>query len=258
MWSRMSDGVCVWGCRIIALKHKVCVGPKANASFVVINQKGIDPLSLDAFVKNGIVGIRRAKKRNLERLPLACGGVGVNSVDDLTPECLGHADLVYEHTLGEDVFTFVEGVANPFSCTVLIKGPNKHTIAQIKEACRDGLRAVKNVLDDKSMIAGAGAFELAASMHLHQYKNSVAGRVKLGVQAFADALLVIPKTLAANSGLDAQDAVIALLEEGMKGQRVGLDIETGKCLLPEAVGIWDNYRVKRSFLHLGYVCVWRM
>jgi T-complex protein 1 subunit zeta len=239
--------------RIVALKHKVCVGDKANASFIVINQKGIDPLSLDTFVKNGIVGIRRAKKRNLERLPLACGGVPVNSCDDLVPEALGWADLCYEHTLGEEVYTFVEGVRNPFSCTVLVKGPNPHTIAQIKEACRDGLRAVKNVLDDQSVIPGAGAFEVAASVHLHKYKMEVPGRVKLGVAAFADALLCIPKTLAANSGLDAQDAIIALLEEAGKGNRVGIDIETGKCLLPEAVGIWDNFRVKKSFLHLGYV-----
>lgn len=49
--------------RIVALKHQVCVGANANAGFVVINQKGIDPLSLDAFVKNGIIGIRRAKRR---------------------------------------------------------------------------------------------------------------------------------------------------------------------------------------------------
>lgn len=239
--------------KIIELKNKVCSGANANAGFVVVNQKGIDPLSLDAFVKNGIIGIRRAKRRNMERIPLACGGFAVSSVEELTPESLGRADVVYEHVLGEDVYTFIEGVQNPFSCTILIKGPNKHTIAQIKDAVRDGLRAVKNVLDDLSVVAGAGAFETAASIFLHKYKNEVAGRAKLGVAAFADALLIIPKTLAANSGLDAQDATIALLEDGMKGAKVGIDIETGKCLLPEAVGIWDNFRVKRQFLHLGSV-----
>jgi T-complex protein 1 subunit zeta len=239
--------------KIIALRNQVCVGENKDAGFIVINQKGIDPLALDAFVKNNMVGIRRAKKRNLERLPLACGGIAINSVEDMTPECLGHADLVYEHTLGEEVYTFIEGVRNPFSCTVLIKGPNKHTIAQIKEACRDGLRAVANVLHDKSVVAGAGAFELATSVHLHEYKNEVTGRAKLGVAAFADALLFIPKTLAANSGIDAQDALICLLEEAMKGNRVGLDIESGKCLMPEEIGIWDNHRVKRQFLTLGSI-----
>eukprot|EP00455_Lapot_gusevi_P024654 TRINITY_DN2571_c0_g1_i1.p1 TRINITY_DN2571_c0_g1~~TRINITY_DN2571_c0_g1_i1.p1 ORF type:complete len:534 (+),score=231.43 TRINITY_DN2571_c0_g1_i1:91-1692(+) len=238
--------------KIIELKNRVCA-ENPGSSFVIVNQKGIDPLSLDALVRAGIVGIRRAKRRNMERIPLACGGYAINSVDDLTPECLGRADLVYEHVLGEEVYTFIEGVTNPFSCTILIKGPNKHTIAQIKDAVRDGLRAVKNVLEDKSVVAGAGAFEVATSIALHHYKNEVSGRAKLGVAAFADALLVIPKTLASNSGLDSQDAVISLLEEAMKGNRVGLDVETGRCLLPESVGIWDNHRVKRQFLHLGSV-----
>jgi T-complex protein 1 subunit zeta len=82
----------------------------------------------------------------MERLVLACGGNAVNSVDDLTVEDLGFAEEVYEHQLGDEKYTFVEGVPHPFSCTILIKGPNEHTISQIKEAIRDGLRAVSNTL----------------------------------------------------------------------------------------------------------------
>lgn len=110
----------------------------------------------------------------------------MNSVDDLTPECLGHAGLVYEHTLvrlfffwggsifylsvhktvkfklfkikmilmlqpclqGEEKYTFIEKCGNPRSVTLLVKGPNKHTLTQIKDAVRDGLRAVKNAIED--------------------------------------------------------------------------------------------------------------
>lgn len=82
----------------------------------------------------------------------------------------------------------------------MIKGPNEHTIAQVKDAIRDGLRAVKNAIEDKGVIPGAGAFEVAAYNHLTTYKDQVTGKAKLGVQAFADALLVIPKTLAENCG----------------------------------------------------------
>lgn len=56
-------------------------------------------MSLDMLAKEGIVGLRRAKRRNMERLSLACGGIAMNSVDDLTPDCLGSAGLVYEHVL---------------------------------------------------------------------------------------------------------------------------------------------------------------
>lgn len=131
-----------------------------------MNQKGIDPICLDLFAKEGIVGIRRCKRRNMERLVKACGGNAVNSVDDLTPEDLGYCELLREHTLGEDKFTFIEGCKNPTSCTILIKGPNEHTIAQVKDAIRDGLRAVKNTIEDRCVVPGAGAFEIAAYTNL--------------------------------------------------------------------------------------------
>ena len=112
-----------------------------------MNQKGIDPIALDMLAKEGIVALRRAKRRNMERLSLACGGYAVNSLDDVTPDCLGYAGKVYEQTLGEDKFTFVEDVAHPHSCTILLKGPNAHTIAQLKDAVRDGMRAVVNSIE---------------------------------------------------------------------------------------------------------------
>jgi len=132
-------------------------------------------------------------------------------VDDLTPSILGWAGLVYEHTLGEEKFTFIEEVKDARSVTLLIKGPNPHTIQQIQDALRDGLRAVKNAIEDEALIPGAGAFEVSCSAHLSgTVKKSAKGRVKMGVQAFADALLVIPKTLAQNGGFDVQDVVVAL------------------------------------------------
>ena len=201
--------------KIVDLKNLVCDqavdSTEKKKNFVVINQKGIDPLSLDILAKNGIVALRRAKRRNMERLQLVCGGVAQNSVDDLTPNVLGWAGTVYEHTLGEEKYTFVEDVKDPKSVTLLIKGPNGHTIQQIQDALRDGLRSVKNALEDDALIPGAGAFEVACSAHLSgTVKKSAKGRVKMGVQAFADALLVIPKTLAQNGGFDVQDVVVAL------------------------------------------------
>jgi len=197
--------------KIIDLKKKLCDG--TNKNFVVINQKGIDPPSLEMLSREGIIGIRRAKRRNMERLPLACGGRGLNSVDDMTVEDLGYAKVVYEVSLGDDKYTFIDGVENPFSCTILIKGPNDYSIAQTKDAIRDGLRAITNTINDKAVIAGAGAFEVSASSHLLEWaKTNVSGKAKLGVNAFADALLVIPRTLAENSGLDQQDVLLKVIE----------------------------------------------
>ena len=182
---------------------------------------------------------------------------------------MGWAGLVYEQTLGEEKFTFVEEVKAPKSVTLLIKGPNGHTIQQIQDALRDGLRAVKNAIEDEALIPGAGAFEIACSAHLSGLvKSKAKGRVKMGVQAFADALLVIPKTLAQNGGFDVQDVVIALQvscylvcrckltyqqqylkDQQAEGNTVGVDLQSGEPFDPTVEGIWDNYRVKRQMLH---------
>lgn len=234
--------------KIIELKKAVCDGN--DSSFVIVSQKGIDPLALDMLAKQGIMALRRAKRRNMERLQLACGGTALNSVDDLAPECLGHAGLVYEYSLGEDKFTFVEQVKNPLSCSILIKGPNAHIINQIGDSIRDGLRSVKNTIEDKCLIPGAGAFQVALHDHLvRNFKDTVTGRAKLGIQAFADAMLIVPKTLATNAGLDSQDMTVMLLEEYSKGNIVGLDLSTGDVLDPKLEGIWDNYRVIRHLLN---------
>lgn len=233
--------------KIIDFKRSVCEG--TDNTFVVINQKGIDPLSLDMLAKDGIMALRRAKRRNMERLALSCGGYAMNTVEDLEKNCLGYAGAVYEEVLGEEKFTFVQDVQNPKSCTILIKGPNNHALQQIKDAVRDGLRAVKNALEDECVIPGAGAFEAKAHHSLVAYAKTVKGKARLGIEAFAEALLVIPKTLAVNAGFDQQEAIVALQEEIFEGQTVGLDLKTGQPMVSGDEGVFDTYRVKRALLH---------
>lgn len=251
--------------RVIELKRKVCDENPSSPpkSFVVINQKGIDGPSLEAFAREGIIALRRAKRRNMERLVLACGGNAVNSVDDLEESDLGYAGLVYEHQIEDDKFTFVEQPRHPNSCTVLVTGPNEHTLFQMKDALRDGLKSVTNVLEDGSVVAGAGAFEVAAYARLEEYKKSVSGKARLGVEIFAKALLVIPKVLIENSGLDVQEHLLNLLaghdnanidkKGGDKMTAVGIDLSSGECLSPAMEGIWDNYRVKKQLFNLAPV-----
>ncbi|KAI5361109.1 Putative chaperonin Cpn60/GroEL/TCP-1 family, groEL-like apical domain superfamily [Septoria linicola] len=233
--------------KIVELKKEVC-GTDPNKGFVIINQKGIDPLSLDVLVKNGIFALRRAKRRNMERLQLICGGTAQNSVDDLTPDVLGWAGHVYEHQLGEEKYTFIEEVKEAKSVTILIKGPNAHTITQIKDAVRDGLRSVYNMIVDGSVVPGGGAFQVAAARRLtsDEFAKQVKGKAKWGVAAFADALLVIPKTLAANSGHDIQDCIATLQDEHADGHVAGLDLALGEPMDPEQSGVFDSFRVLRN------------
>ena len=254
---KATDDLCK---KIIDLKREVCdseEGKKNNRHFVVINQKGIDPLSLDMLAREGILGLRRAKKRNAERLILACGGNAVNSFDDLTVKDLGQADLIYEEQLDEEKYTYIEGVKNPQSCTILVRAASGYEIAQIKDAIRDGLRAVKNVFDDESAIPGAGAFEIACSEVLKEFAKSkdVEGKKYYGVNAFAEALLVIPKAVCENSGVDAQESIINAVKAYDENKKLmGVDInDNGKPINPIDHGIFDNYCVKKSLLNISPV-----
>jgi T-complex protein 1 subunit zeta len=174
----------------------------------------------------------------------------------MTPECLGEAGRVYEVTLGDDKFTFVEDCKFPKSCTIVVKGPNEHTIAQLKDAVRDGMRAVVNVCEDEAVVPGGGAWEVAAAAHLHAFANaSVTGKAKLGVRAFADAMLIVPKVLAENSGFDVQETIIKLQEAWAAGgggtaNAVGLDTTTGAPMSPAALGVWDALRVKKQIIQV--------
>jgi T-complex protein 1 subunit zeta len=233
--------------RIVELKEKVCTN---GEGFLLYNQQGIDPNSLDILAKANIMALRRAKRRNMERMPLCFGGYAINSVDDLTPECLGKADLVYEYVLGEEKYTFVESAKNVNSATILIKAAAKHTITQIKDAVYDGLRAVNNAIQDKALVPGAGAFEIAAYTSLLKYKNTIKDKKSFGIQAFADALTVLPKTLAANSGFDQQDVMVKLIHEHAENNLVvGLDLLSGEPINPVDAGIFDNYSVKRQLVN---------
>ena len=254
---KYTDDLCM---KIIELKRKLCdseEGKKANKHFVVINQKGIDPLSLDLLAKDGILALRRAKKRNMERIILACGGNGVNSFDDLTEADLGYCDRVWEESLGDDKYTFIDGVKNPFSCTILVKGPNGYSIAQVKDAVRDGLRAVKNVFDDDGVLPGAASFEIACSDMLKEYSKSVEGKKVFGVNAFSEALLIIPKAICENAGVDPQEAIVNAAKAYRDNKKLmGIDLKNeGKPVNPIDLGIFDNFCVKKSFLNIGPVLV---
>merc|ERR1719400_330338 len=112
-----------------------------------------------------------------------------------------------------------------------MKGPNKHTLTQVKDAVRDGLRAVKNALEDGCVVPGAGAYEVACHAVLKKFLETVKGKARLGIQAYADGLMV------------------KLLEEARDGASVGMDCDTGEACIPKDKGIYDNYRVKRQMVN---------
>ena len=234
--------------KIIDLQQHCCT---TGQSLVIINQKGIDPLSLDVLQQHGILALRRAKRRNMERLQLICGGTAQNSVDTLTKECLGWANKVNVLTLGEDKYTFIEECKHPHACTMLIKGSNDYTIQQVKDAIKDGLQSVVNALQDGCVLVGGGQLQIKLYTYLKQQLEKLGTSQRYGVEAYANALLCIPKTLMRNGGMD-----VSLRMADCLNKQLGMDMERMEMVDCEIEGIYDGYTTVRHALNSsGLICM---
>ena len=189
--------------KIIQIKRMVCKG--GNKGFLVVNQKGIDNISLDLFCREGILALRRTKKKNMERISLLCNAIPVNSSDEIDSMILGFAGIVYEQNIGEEKFTFIENVSNPFSGTILIKGSNVFLRKNTEEIVRNAIKTIKLSMEDNCYVLGGGKLESNGSKHLIHYANQMTGGKKFGILALANALQSIPNTLNENEGQQSVD-----------------------------------------------------
>jgi T-complex protein 1 subunit zeta len=184
--------------KIIQLKRSICKG--GNKNFLLVNQKGIDNISLDLLCREGILGLRRTKKKNMERISILCNAIPVNSTDDIDSTILGFAGIVYEKMIGEEKFTFIENVSNPFSGTILVKGTNAFLRRNTEEIIRDAIKCIKLCFEDHGYLLGGGEIELNASKHLFSYAGKINGEKKFGLLALSKSLTIIPEILSENEG----------------------------------------------------------
>ena len=213
------------------------IGSGAN---VVFCQKGIEDLAQHYLAKAGIFAVRRVKKSDMEKLARATGGKLITNLDEVTTEDLGYAGLVEEKKVGGDNMTFVTGCNNPKAVTILLRGGTEHVVDSVTSALEDALRVVAVSIEDGKLVAGGGSPEVEVALRLQEYAATLEGREQLAVKAYAEALEVIPRTLAENAGLDPIDMLMELRSQHEKGiKTAGLDVFEGK-----VVDMWKNFVVE--------------
>jgi len=223
------------------------VASGANVLFV---QKGIDDLAQHFLAKAGIYTVRRVKKSDMEKLARATGGKVITSIHDIDKDDLGKAGLVEERKVSDEKMTFVEGCENPKSVSIILRGGTEHVVDELDRAMEDALRVVGVALEDKTLVPGGGAPEVDLALRLRAFASTVGGREQLAIESFADAMEVIPKTLAENAGLDQIDSLMALRsahETGMKNS--GLNMETGEPVDMLKQGVLEPIRVKTQAIN---------
>jgi len=210
------------------LKRMVDTVRKSGAN-AVFCQKGIDDLAQHYLAKDGIYAVRRAKKSDMEKLAKATGGKVVTKLDELSKDDLGYAKLVYEKKIGEDEMTFVTGCKNPKAVSILIRGGTEHVVDEVERSLEDATSVVAVAIEDGKVITGGGSSAMEIALTLRDFGPSVGGREQIAIEAFADAMEVIPRTLAENAGLDPIDILIELRKEHKKGNKhAGINVFTGK------------------------------
>ncbi|MHA2270578.1 MAG: thermosome subunit beta [Candidatus Hodarchaeales archaeon] len=219
---------------------------KAAGANVLICQKGIDDLAQHYLAQEKILAVRRVKKSDMEKLAKSTGGRIITTIDELSPEDIGEAGVVFEKKIGDEKLLYIEDCPMPKAVSVVIRGGSKYVTDEAERAIHDSLCVVRDVMEDGQAVAGGGAPEIEMAVRLKEFSESIGGREQLAVEAFADALEIIPKTLAENGGLDAID-ILAQLREGHKkdgNPRIGVDVLAGKTGDLRDLGVIEPLRVK--------------
>ena len=202
---------------------------KKSGADVLICEKGIDDLAQHFLAKEGIYAVRRAKESDMEKLAKATGGKIVVGLDDLSSKDLGFAGIVEERKFGDDKLTFVIDCKNPKAVSVLLRGGTEHVVDELERALHDALSVVKSALEDGKITVGGGAAATEIAMTLRDFAPNVGGREQMAIEAFANAIEVIPKTLAENAGLDPIDMMLEIRSAHKKGKKnAGINVLTGK------------------------------
>ncbi|MBI2084283.1 MAG: TCP-1/cpn60 chaperonin family protein [Candidatus Aenigmarchaeota archaeon] len=226
------------------LKDMVEKVVKSGAN-VLLCQKGIDDVAQHYLAKKGILSCRRVKKSDMEALAKATGGRIISNLDDLSTEDLGYAKVVEERKVAGESMTFVEECKDPKAVTILVRGSTEHVVDEINRSIEDAVGAVASALEEGKIVAGAGSPEAEVSNRLRKFAEKFSGREQLAIKAFADAVEVVPRSLAENGGLDPIDTLVELRAAHEKGNvTYGVDLTNGKISDAFTAGVIEPLKVK--------------
>ena len=198
----------------------------ATGANVVICQKGIDDMAQHYLAKAGVLAVRRVKESDMYKLAKATGARVVTNIEELTSSDLGYADLVEERKVETDKWVFIEGCKDPRAVTILIRGGSQRVVDEADRSIHDAIMVVKDVVENPAIVAGGGSIEAYIAKELRSWANTLSGREQLAAIKFAEALEVIPLTLAENAGMDPIDTMTELRSKQNKGSKwTGVDVK---------------------------------
>ncbi|MCU4741950.1 thermosome subunit alpha [Halobacteria archaeon AArc-m2/3/4] len=215
---------------------------------VLFTTDSVDDRVASFLANEGVLVFDDLNNKDARKIASATGAARVGALDDLADSEFGHADRIRTETYGDEDLVFVEGGAAAEAVTVFVRGGTDHVVDELERTIGDALDVVSTALDSGEVVPGAGATEIAIADRVRSEAAGVEGRKQLAVTAFADALDIIPRTLAANTGQDPIDVLVDLRAAHESEGRAGLvtDGESVEISDPIEHGVVDPADVKRE------------
>jgi len=216
---------------------------------VVICQKGIDDIAQHYLAKYGILAVRRVKESDMSKLSKACGATITTNLEDLTENDLGSAENVHQKKVESDKWVFVEGCRNPKSVSLLLRGGSQRVVDEVDRSMHDALMVVKDVIEKPAIVAGGGSVEAYLAGRINEWADGFEGREQLAIKKFAEALEVIPLTIAENAGMDPIDTMVNLRARQSQGQKwAGINAREQKVENMLSLNIIEPVAVKEQII----------
>ncbi len=216
---------------------------------VLICQKGIDDIAQHYLAKAGILAVRRVKESDMTKLAKASGGRISTNLDDLTFKDLGSAEHVEQRKVETDKWVFIEGCRNPRAVTLLLRGGSQRVVDEVDRSLHDALMVVKDVIEKPAVVAGGGAPEEYLASGLKDWADRFEGREQLAIKKFAEALEIIPLTIAENAGMDPIDTMVTLRAKQSQGKKwTGIDARNTRIADMYLLDIIEPVAVKEQII----------
>ena len=216
---------------------------------VLLCQKGIDDISQHYLAKHGILAVRRIKESDMTKLEKATGGRMITNLEDLSEKDLGTAEVVQQKKIESDKWVFIEGCRNPQSVSILIRGGSQRVVDEVDRSMHDALMVVKDVIEKPEIVAGGGSPEAYIAAQLKEWADNFHGRKQLAIKKYAEALEVIPLTIAENAGMDPIDTMVSLRAKQSQGKKwTGIDARNTTISDMLAIDIVEPVAVKEQII----------
>lgn len=220
---------------------------------LVLVTKNIDPWIAEYLARNNVVASRRCAASNLEAVAQATNGLIVSGHEDLEENDLGVAGRMEEILQeGQPPFMLLHDTPNDDASSLVICAPTEEVANEIRRAMDDAMGVVWVAKNSKKIVPGGGAPQVAMANSLRVHAASVGGRESLAVSAFAEALEIVPRTLAENAGLSPIDTLMDLRKAHSNSDgktssmSYGLNVYTGEVVDMLSEGVIEPEKVVRQ------------